>query len=257
VRLSPRAYCIAILVITFSLFIFTIYSYIIPKVIWQYKLIIEEKTDGEIRIDIPSLPAFDERFNGTYPLKWQTYLALSALKKAIGEYPEALIKEESPNIILTGRLTLLNVEIGGSLQSNNWVLLATNYLYTWSDGKNLENIFHHEFSSLLIKKYDFPEKNWLSTLPKNFSYPNDELAELEAAKKFITNQKFFHDRGFVSDYGASSLENDVNTYAELLIGNPEKLSFLEEKFPIIKRKANILRAFYQKVAFTTGSKMNF
>ena len=56
-----------------------------------------------------------------------------------------------------------------------------------------------------------------------------------------------YSEGFVHPYGRSSKENDINTYAELLMGDPEKLVTLAKRWPRIDGKARILARFYARV----------
>ena len=56
------------------------------------------------------------------------------------------------------------------------------------------------------------------------------------------------EQGLVSSYGKANAENDINTYAELIFTDPEKIQTYIRTYPIIKKKYILLKAFYLSIS---------
>lgn len=80
-------------------------------------------------------------------------------------------------------------------------------------------------------------------------YLPDYASLLEATQKHApaSEAEGWRRQGFVSDYGRSSIENDVNTYAELLMADPAELMRLAEAFPPVEAKARLFARYYARL----------
>ncbi|MGF1462268.1 MAG: hypothetical protein ACFB2Z_03725 [Maricaulaceae bacterium] len=186
----------------------------------------------------------DARIMGTPPNYWQAISALSAVQSALTAYPESPLRQSGPALVLAGDVTLLGVEVGGTVQTPNVVILATRYMFGGLGTRDLKNTFHHEYSSILLREYVFPAEAWRDTLPDGFSFPETDSERLAATQVYADDLREYHQLGFVSDYGASSFENDVNTYAELLMGDPARLKQLSDQYAKIRAKKELILKFY-------------
>lgn len=196
-----------------------------------------------VTLGAPQGLGFDPRIGGTEPTKWQSLLALRGLEEAASEYPQELLEAHAPQVLIAGRLEILDLRVGGTVQPG-WVLLATDYLGPGAGGEVLAEIYHHEVSSLLIAARPFPDDAWRAALPEGFAYPDDDAERLQATQSYADDLTPFFADGFVSDYGASSLENDINTYAALLLSDPDGLAALAADHPAIATKAQLIRSYY-------------
>jgi hypothetical protein len=59
--------------------------------------------------------------------------------------------------------------------------------------------------------------------------------------------KFLHERGLIRQYAETGLENDFNTYAEVIFTKPKKMKKLISDYPIIKRKYEVFKDFYLSI----------
>lgn len=193
--------------------------------------------------------AIDPRITGTAPGPLKGRLALHALDQALALYPEALLRQMAPKLLITGELRLAGYRIGGTTQPG-MVLLASDYLLRDAGPSYTRRAFHHEFSSLLIARHPFPVAQWQAELPADFAFPISAEAQLAATSQTVPPEELprYHAAGFVSDYGASSLENDINTYAELLLDAPETLARLAASSPRIANKTKLIQAYYTALA---------
>jgi len=120
------------------------------------------------------------------------------------------------------------------------------------DPREVELAFHHEFSSLLYLYAGndaSPGSNWDKQNPPGFSYLQTREDRLQAASASADDSEAasWYGNGFVHSYGMTSKENDINTFAELLMGTPEELVQLAATWPRIDAKARILARFYAEI----------
>jgi hypothetical protein len=98
-----------------------------------------------------------------------------------------------------------------------------------------------------MRNNNFPMQDWLSTIPAGFSYAQNIQQEINAINRGWKQEKSkpeILEKGFLSRYGMSTEENDINTYAGMLFTEPNRLKELAQKYDRIKSKYNILIAFY-------------
>ncbi|MCP4117418.1 MAG: hypothetical protein GY737_18895 [Desulfobacteraceae bacterium] len=182
----------------------------------------------------------------------QSLFALWAIHQALDAYPPMFLKSQGPNILLANQLSLLGHPISGTVQirpHKSWVILASNYLLPSLDLQFMRRTFHHEFSSILIANTPFPHSDWKATLPAGFSFPKTDQERLEALQDYpsAAEMDVIYARGFVAGYGRSSQENDINTYAELLLDAPVELVNLASRYPAIAKKAALISGFYKSL----------
>lgn len=175
----------------------------------------------------------------------QAQLALQGAHEALGTYPPALVRPLLQELWIVGGLEIRGYPVGGTYLGPR-MLLASDHLRTAADRIHAERFFHHEFSSYLFLQPGFPEAAWLAANAPEAAYLPDYEALLEATQEHApaAEAETWRRQGFVSDYGRSSLENDVNTYAELLMADPAELLRLGDAFPRIAIKARLLAGYY-------------
>ena len=122
--------------------------------------------------------------------------------------------------------------------------------YNHKDGDNsdlfLEQTIHHEFSSVVIKSYNFPAFDWLKLNPADFEYiinPSRINACMNSAKSYSASDAQLR-QGLVSSYGKANAENDINSYAELIFTEPKTMKAYIRKYPRIGPKYEMLKRFY-------------
>ena len=171
---------------------------------------------------------------------------LKNLQTDLNKYDSLLIARFAKKIYIVERLKLFNKEIAGTFESEDGSLYL---LGAYLGGVNrYATVFHHEFSSLLLYDYyseGFYQK-WTKLNPDGFIYhtdQNDSNTNLDGNGD-LAGHPTFYKQGFVFGYGTSSFENDFNTFFELMMGDPVRLSKLESQYPIIRKKAELLRQFY-------------
>ncbi|MDF1872613.1 hypothetical protein [Vannielia sp.] len=219
--------------------------------LWADDLIAEitARTGAPLHMEAPMAYVSDPRITGTAPGPIKGKVALNALRTALAAYPDPLLQQVAPKLLIAGELRLAGYRVGGTIQPG-MVLLASDYLLRDAGPSYTRRAFHHEFSSLLIARYPFPMEAWQAHIPPDIAFPLSNEAQLEATTRYIEGEalKRYYEAGFVSDYGASSLENDINTYAELLMDAPETLATLAKAHPRIAAKAALIQGYYITLA---------
>lgn len=163
------------------------------------------------------------------------------LKYDLSLYRISLLKKFLKKIFITDKLTFRGILYGGTNHvKSRWVYVDYSLL-----GKG-RTTFHHEFSSLLVILNKFPVDEWQGLNPVEYVYPmeGESIAILIEGNTNMSGNPTTYKSGFVAGYGMMNLENDLNTYFELLIGNPVRLAKLENKYPPVRKKAELLREFY-------------
>ena len=220
---------------------------IVAKLKEKYGLAVHQLDDSN---QLPSSVVFKIK-NGEAvvkisPLKeGQFFNYLSVLQKALAKYPQSLIRN-----------TLTDVYIGGPYTENDAIIVGMYertklfLFYNHKEGNNaplfLEQTFHHEFSSILIQRYDFPAFDWLKLNPKDFSYIINpkKIDEYMNSVGTYAADKAMLEQGVISAYGMVNAENDINTYAELIFTQPDKMKQYINTYPVIAKKYQMIKKFY-------------
>ena len=179
--------------------------------------------------------------------------ALTKLRADLQRLDANVLKRHVSRIFIVGYLAFDDVHYcGTAFYPNKWLYIDK----LWLDNTGDKAMgFHHEFSSLLVALNRFPVKEWKALNPEGYVYPmqGETTALLTKGDTDLAGTPETYRDGFVAGYGRMDLENDINTYFQLLIANPAKLSDLEWQYPAIRRKAELLRGFYRGVV--AGSKL--
>ena len=216
----------------------------------QYGLIVRYEDPADFFV--PPLAAVDNdpKIRIERAEKSHVYAALKGIGSALEMYPPALVRKYLTAVFLARTLEINGVS-GAAMFANSWIYVAVPARDELGI-KSYELSLHHELSSLLFFGADFPTLRWHLVNETGFQYLDNQDDIIKAAapsnRKDPKQAETWHAAGFVSDYGMASMENDVNTFAELMMGDPGKLRRLCEKYPKIARKKNIMVQFYTKLA---------
>ncbi|MGH1487758.1 MAG: hypothetical protein ACRBCI_16220, partial [Cellvibrionaceae bacterium] len=184
----------------------------------------------------------------------EKYIALKSLSEATSKYPEKLINKNIDFIYLLKAIDYYGINVGGIYNyEKKSIFISTKYKkYNTNKSKHtIASIFHHEFSSILIKKYELSENDWINSSGKDFLYKSDEdpfyyTIYIQGNSEKIKNKDLYK-RGLIKHYAETGVENDFNTYAEVIFTNPKKMKKLISQYPVIKRKYEVFKSFYMSI----------
>jgi hypothetical protein len=173
--------------------------------------------------------------------KNEAYHALPSLQKALHRYPSRIVADNIDTIFLLEQLEFYGAEYAGTTYENN-LYMACEHGY---NEEFIRRIFHHEFSSILMRNYGFDFGPWTATNDSSIRYATDMKTLIDAVKDGYSNEgtgQLYH-AGFLTRYATSLPENDVNTYCEELFVNGEALRARAAAYPRIGAKYAVLRSF--------------
>ena len=143
-----------------------------------------------------------------------------------------------------------NVPYGGT-NSNNAVYITNDGKEAGYSDAYIEQTFHHEFSSILFRNH--PEfldtAEWSKTNMQGFDY-NDPENGVGSIRNNQSSQEIdtsLCEKGFLTQYALSSMENDINTIAQNLFCPAKDFWRIAGKFPRISKKVKLLISFYHKI----------
>lgn len=167
--------------------------------------------------------------------------------KALNKYPVDVIAKHLTKVYVVNRLEFYGQSYGGT-NSTSVVYLTNRGIDLGYSDFWIEQAFHSEFSSILLRNYSFlfDKKKWIS-YNKGIEYGHsgtDALKQGKASKEFDLE---LNKRGILALYGTASIEEDFNLFAENLLLS--KLGFWEigKTQKRIWKKANQVIEFYNNI----------
>jgi len=161
------------------------------------------------------------------------------------KYPDSIIKNDVKTIKLAASLTLFGVSYGGTSVGSTLYLTSSGFNNGYND-LYLEELFHHEFSSILMRNHRFPSTKFATNNPAKFKYAKnvDDILRAITQDTSTTGDNILYKNGFLTKYSMSTLENDVNMYVETIFTKPKHLQNLINNYPAIKNKYLVVKQFY-------------
>ena len=183
------------------------------------------------------------------------------LDEALSAYPPTVIKSNLKLIGLAQRIYFYQELYGATYAyyeaTDEGPVKSDVFLAAFSDEKDFDmhtyvlDSFHHEFSSILMRNYPFPEKAWRAANPKTFVYvhENAEIPGLEALKEghYNDTSEELYQGGFLTQYATSSLEEDFNIFTGMAFSQPEATLKLAAKYATVRRKLQLWREYYLSI----------
>lgn len=175
------------------------------------------------------------------------------LLSALSVYPKYVTKEHLNFIVLLSQLTFDTVKYGGTYivqppRSTGVYLVVPPQLEGIEITTFVAETFHHEFSSILLKAYPEFAQAWTSEFKYMYSDNKGGFLALKNNNFKEASVSELNEQGILSYYGASSLEEDFNTFAENILSHPKEFKMRYSKFPLIKQKAKTFINLYLKIS---------
>ncbi len=176
--------------------------------------------------------------------------SLDIVIKAIQKYPVAALKNELTAVYFLKSLKFYDVGYGGT-NSSDALFLTNNGVDMGFTDLYLEQTFHHEYSSILYRRHPqwLDARSWLAANAPGFDY-NDPENGVGAIRNNASSQELdsnFCKKGFLTQYSQSSLENDLNTFAQNLFSPSDGFWKLVDRYPKVRKKMKLLVQFYQQM----------
>jgi Putative zinc-binding metallo-peptidase len=167
------------------------------------------------------------------------------LEKALQKYPDRVIRKYLNAIYFCKSIESEGIKSSGTYGYFLWTVYLVNN--GWKSDDYSESTFHHEFSSILLKRLGFYLNPWLEQNPESFKYlyeTNKNKADVQITGK---GTKADYEDGFITDYGRTTFENDFNEYAAMIFTNPHEFKKIMNQYPRVRGKFLIWINFYHKI----------
>jgi hypothetical protein len=175
----------------------------------------------------------------------------SIMITALDKYPTQLLQNILKNVYVLKSMSFYGVNYGGT-NSLDSVYAANDGIGMGCTDKAIEQTFHHEFSSVLYNNYRylFDENGWRQINPAGFGYFDEATGGAGAIKAGKASQVFDpeeHEMGFLYEYAETTLENDVNSFAENIFMGEESFFNTVESYDKLQMKLDLIVAFYNSL----------
>ncbi|MDA7922326.1 hypothetical protein N9B73_11265 [Verrucomicrobiales bacterium] len=190
--------------------------------------------------------------------------AKTIILNALRKYPPSIQQQFLSGVSLVGALRFYDVSYGGTYMANGKRIIL---VYRKNFNKvGFEQRFHHEFSSILLKKNKdlFESSRWETGNAPGFEYRAKGVIEeqtgdrSEATRVLAEEQKKtggsgsglldlntdLMEQGFLTLYNRVSIEQDLNETAAHLFTNPSLWTYAAA-YPRIDHKVDVLIDFYR------------
>ncbi|BFM09784.1 hypothetical protein [Halioxenophilus aromaticivorans] len=184
--------------------------------------------------------------------------SISVIADSFSLYPATILNNNLNNAYIVDDLTLGGANVWGTYSIEKRSLYILNlFQYHYPQGeikRNLEKMLHHEISSVLMKNHQFDTALWRSAIGEGFQYEIDKdpwyqwmLIRDYIEPEELSSEKELLQRGLLRQYAETGVENDFNTYAEVIFGEPKRMRKLISDYPIIARKYQVFKEFYLSI----------
>ena len=176
-------------------------------------------------------------------------ISKKVISVALSKYPISVLKKNLKIIYVLKYLELYGVQ-GGGTNCNDAIYLSTEDMQMlYYNSFYLEQLFHAEFSSILLRNYKqfFNEKKWKESNAVNVNYGTGGVEELRRGKGNEDFREDLNKIGILDQYALSSVENDFNSFAKNIFLPKPGFWELTDTFPSIRAKKNMIIDFYNRI----------
>lgn len=166
--------------------------------------------------------------------------ALDGIEAALALYPLGFVKTLCQAIFVCGGLTLDGARAGGTFGPAWLILVAAERLGEGGIFDTCRIGVHHELSSLVWRHLPDLAVRWALLMPPGWVSARDNAEALGQ----VQSQPEERDDGFLSAYGATTIENDFNVYAETAFDAPARLLAAADRSKLAASKAACLLDAY-------------
>jgi hypothetical protein len=165
-------------------------------------------------------------------------VALDGIEQALAVYPPDFVSTRCKAVFICGSLSD-GAQAGGTY-GPAWIILVATERFGWDIFETARLGIHHELSSLVwMVRLDL-QSRWRTLLPQGYTEAKDNAEALKASP----SEEGDVERGFLTPYGATGVENDFNTYAEIVFTDAARVAVLADKHPLIAQKLGLVMDAY-------------
>jgi hypothetical protein len=193
---------------------------------------------GGKHAELDRLEPIEKRVLARYP---------QILEQALSKYPIHVVKEYLNAVYFAGKFVHMGGEAAGTYDPFRRII------YLIDDGNwtsELMGTFHHEFSSLFLRRHGMLLNPWLEQHPDGFDYRSElyeDQKEIYAGTSTCHETASDYENGFMNTYSHTTFENDFNEYAKMIFTHPVKFKQIMDNHPRVRGKFLLFLDFYEMI----------
>ncbi|MFH1160295.1 MAG: hypothetical protein V1733_05035 [bacterium] len=174
--------------------------------------------------------------------------AMDILNSAIAKYPEEVLFVYLRKVYVLQSMTFFGVPYGGT-NARDVIYLAYDDINPKRTADYVEGVFHHEFSSVLLRKFhkQFDKEGWLEVNPLEFRYGEGGVQAIKNGEASMEYDYNLHQVGFLNKYSQSAFEEDINVFAQNIFSGGEQFWYIVDSFATIRKKTELIIRFYHRI----------
>jgi hypothetical protein len=172
--------------------------------------------------------------------------SIRIVKFAFTKYSEDILSKNLTKVYVFKSIEFFNQKFGGT-NSTDAVYITNNGIIKGYTDTIVEKIFHHEFSSILLR--NFPKNINIKLWSKNnlICYGDGGVNALINNTDGTEFDEILCRQGFLYQYATSDFENDFNSFAENLFCGDKTFWQLVKKYEPLQNKLKLIIDFYNKI----------
>lgn len=170
------------------------------------------------------------------------------ISHALSKYPPAMLSANLHKVCVLGYMKFYGLPYGGT-NYNLTIYLSDDHVNPFFTDDYIEKVFHHEFSSILIRRYpgSFDKQKWLLLNPAGFKYGKGGANAIMEGVASMDLDPDLIEKGFLSEYSTASVEEDINVFAQNLFTGGREFWRLVDLNTKITEKTRLLISFYHSI----------
>jgi len=170
------------------------------------------------------------------------------IRVALCKYPDRVLRNNLSKVYVLHAIEFYGMPFGGT-NSSDMVYISNQGEEKGYSDIYLEQTFHHEFSSILLRNYPdyLDQRAWERLNPKGFKYGEGGVEALRKGDDSLIFDESLNERGFLNQYALSDFENDFNTIVEYLFKVDEGFWVIMERNSSLKGKVMLAIDFYHQI----------
>ena len=167
----------------------------------------------------------------------------------MAKYPAHVLKENLHTIYAFNSLNFYGLPYGGTFSVSKKTVYITDDTSLNVKDQCIESFFHHEFSSILLRKHPcfISKRTWKSNNQLDFHYGKGGLEAIREGNSSMEYDSILNEKGFLNKYSQSSLEEDMNVFAQNIFAGGPGFWKIVDHYDKIKAKALLIISFYHKI----------
>lgn len=174
--------------------------------------------------------------------------SIEIIFKALDKYPVAVLQNNLSHIFIFKEMKFYGQPYGGT-NSNDVVYLTNSGISNGYTDQYLEQLFHAEFSSILLRNYapESFDKRWCRINDDDFEYGKGGVYEIKKGKSGLIYDEYYYNAGFLYEYAMSGSENDLNSIAKNLFCPIDNFWEVYKNYEELRLKINLAIELYQSI----------